>query len=153
MPTSQTFTPLSGTSGRLQVTVSAVTYYVAGISEWKRQSTANIIPIPHFESSSHATTGLVQANKLLGLGDNKISIVGIYNTNATDQTEIGTTYLTNGAYVTCDLLINRTTTKGYDGVVGWVSNFEVTCTINNQATAFTCTIDVDGVFPSYGTVS
>lgn len=153
MATSQTFTPQSGTAGRVHVIVSSVHYIVAGISEWKRSSSSNIIPIPHFESSSHATTGLVQPNKLLGLGDNKVSLQGIYNTNATDQTEIGTTYLTNGAYITCDLFINRSSTKGYDSVVGWISNFEVTVSINNQPVAFSCTLDVDGVFPSYGTVS
>ena len=153
MATAQTFTPQSGTYGRVHVVVSSTHYIVAGISEWKRSSTAAVIPIPHFESSSHATTGLVQANKLLGLGDNKVSLQGIYNTNATDQTETGTTYLTNGAYVTCDLFINRSSVKGYDSVVGWISNFEVGVNINNQAVTFSCTLEVDGVFPSYGTIS
>lgn len=153
MATTQTFAPQSGVVGRIHVVVGGTHYIVAGISEVKRSSSAAVIPIPHFESSSDATTGLVQPNKLLGLGDNKVSIQGIYNSNATHATETGTTYLTNGAYVTIDVFINRVLGKGYDTVNAWVSNYEVTISINNQPVGFSCTLEVDGVFPGYGTIT
>ena len=143
------FTPMAGTAGR----VKSGTNTVAGITSWKRQSTAAAIPIPHFESSADVTTSTVQPNKLKGLGDNKVMIEGIYNTDATDGTEVGTPALTNGASVTLDLVVDKTGLKGYDGVSGFISEFSVTCQINNQATAFTATVEVNGVFPAYGAIS
>lgn len=148
----QTFTPMSGTSGRVKKHVSSPVV-IAGVSMWKRRSKATIFQIPHFESPADGTTGLVQPKKLRGIGDNLVDLEGIVNTNATDQTETGTTALTNGAAVALDLLVDRDGLKGYSNVTGWVSDFQLGTKINNEAATFTCTIEVDGVFPAYGSVT
>lgn len=148
----QTFAPVSGTDGRVKKYDASNPTIIAGISAWQRMSKANIFPIPHFESPANAD-GLVQPRKLRGTGDNQVRIEGIVNTNATDQTEIGTTALTNGKAVALDLIVTRTgTAKGYPNVVGWVSDFQLGTKINNEAATFSCVVEVDGVFPAYGTV-
>jgi hypothetical protein len=152
MSTTQTFAPYAGTDGRVKTSVGDV--IIAGIKSWKRGSQAAPIPIPHFESSADATAfPTVQPNVLKGLGQNTVDLEGIYNTNAVAATETGNTALYNGAYVSLDLYISRTLGKGYDSVPGWVTNFAVTNTIDNQAVSFTCTVTVDGPFPLYGTVT
>lgn len=152
MSTSQTLAAYAGTDGRVKTHSGDV--IIAGIKSWKRGSTAAMIPLANFESPADSTAfPTVQPNKLKGLGDNTVDIEGFYNTNATAQTEIGNTGIYNGAYVALDLLVSRTLGKGYDNVVGWVSNFTVTNTIENQAVSFTATISVDGPFPAYGTVT
>lgn len=148
----QTFTPVSGTDGRVKVHAGSPVI-IAGISAWQRMSKANIFPIPHFESPANSD-GLVQPKKLRGLGDSQVRLEGIVNINATDQTETGTTALTNGKSVALDLIVTRTgTAKGYSNVVGWVSDFQLGTKINNEAATFSCVVDVDGVFPDYGTVT
>jgi hypothetical protein len=152
MSTTQTFAPYAGTDGRVKTSVGDV--IIAGIKNWKRNSQAAMIPLANFESSADATAyPTVQPNQLKGLGSNTVDIEGFYNTNATAATETGNTGIYNGAYVALDLFISRTLGKGYDAVPGWVSNFVVTNTIDNQAVTFTATITVDGPFPIYGTVT
>ena len=151
MSTSQTLAAYAGTDGRVKTQADVI---IAGIISWKRSSQAAMIPLANFESpTDSATYPTVQPYKLKGLGDNTVDIEGFYNMNATAQTEIGNTGIYNGAYVALDLLISRTLGKGYDNVLGWVSNFTVTNAINNQAVQFTATISVDGPFPAYGTVT
>lgn len=151
MSTSQTFAPYAGTDGRVKTQADVI---IAGIKSWKRNSQAAMIPLPNFESSADATAfPTVQPNVLKGLGSNTVDIEGFYNTDPTAATETGNTGIYNGAYVALDLYISRTLGKGYDDVVGWVSNFVITNTIDNQAVNFTATITVDGPFPIYGTVT
>lgn len=152
MSTTQTLAAYSGTDGRVKTHSGDV--ILAGIKSWKRNSQAAMIPLPNFESPADATAfPTVQPYKLKGLGDNTVDIEGFYNTNVTAATETGNTGIYNGAYVALDLYISRTLAKGYDNVIGWVSNFVVTNTIDNQAVSFTATISVDGPFPIYGTVT
>ncbi len=148
--TTQTLTPTSGTDGRVKLHGSPPTR-LAGISEWKRQSKTTAMPFPHFESGAN-TDGLVQPGKLRGLGDTTVAITGWYNINVTDQTEIGTTGLDNGVYVALDLVVSKDIATGYSNVPGWITNFETGQKIDNQVCMFTATLDVDGVFPSYGPV-
>lgn len=152
MSTTQTFAPYAGTDGRVKTHVGDV--ILAGIISWKRNSQANMITTANFESPADATAyPTVQPNQLKGLGSNTVDIEGFYNTNAVAATETGNTGIYNGAYVALDLYISRTLGKGYDDVVGWISNFTVSNTINDQAVQFTATITVDGPFPIYGTVT
>jgi hypothetical protein len=144
----QTMTPTSGTDGRVQTTTGT---QIAGISSWRRSSKTNVIPIPHFESPANAD-GLVQPRKLRGLGDGgTIAFEGIVNltTAGTGGTH---TVMENGLYVSLDLLISRTAALGYPDVVGWISDFQVGSKISNEAATFSATLEVDGVFPAYGTV-
>lgn len=143
------FTPMSGTAGRVKSGANTV----AGISSWKRMSKTNTILIPHFESAADGTTSTVQPARLKGLGQSSVQVEGIYNTDATDQTETGTPALTNGASVTLDLVVDKTGAKGYDTVAGYVSDFQVTVDINDKASAFSMTVDVNGVFPAYGSIT
>ncbi len=147
----QTFAPVSGTDGRVVNPTTQV--IIAGIKSWKRGSQAAMISVANFESSADVATGTVQPNQLKGLGSNTVDIEGIYNTNSGDATETGSTEITNGAYVFLDLLVSRTAGRGYPSVPGWISNFSVTNTIENQAVLFTATLTVDGVFPAYGVVT
>jgi hypothetical protein len=148
---SQTLTVSSGIDGRVKKYDATTPVRIAGIYFWERQSTANVIRAPHFESAANAD-GLVQPNKLRGLGDNKVSIRGYLNRHATDKTEGGTTALGNGVAVALDLMHSKTASTGYPNVVGFVSNFRVTCDINDKITEFSADVEVDGVFPLYGTV-
>ena len=151
MSTTQVFSPISGTDGRVKTHSGDV--IIAGVKSWKRSSQAAMISVANFESSSDVATGTVQPNQLKGLGSNTVDVEGIYNINNTAATETGNTGITNGAYVALDLYVSRTAGKGYDNVLGWVSNFTVSNTIENQAVLFTATITVDGVFPAYGSVT
>ncbi len=145
----QTMEAVSGTAGRVQ---TATGVQIAGISSWRRQSKTNTIPIPHFESPANAD-GLVQPRKLRGLGDGgTVSLEGIVNLTAAGT---GGTHavLENGKYVTLDLLLDRTSPRGYPDVAGWISDFQLGTKINNEAATFTASLDVDGVFPAFGVVS
>lgn len=150
MPITQTFTPTSGTDGRVKTHAGDV--ILAGVTKWSFPETAAMIPIPHFESSANAD-GVVYPNKLRGLGDGKITLEGIYNLDSTSRTEGAQTLLRNGLYVALDLYLSKTLAIGYDNVVGWVSNFERGQQIDNQACKFTCTIEIDGVPPAVGAVT
>lgn len=150
MGNAQTLAPTTGNDGR--VINHENDTYLAGITEWKFTRSAGTIPIPHFEMSSDAN-GLPYPNKLRGVGDAKLTISGITNINPTDQTETGTTNLANGVYVTLDLVVSKTVAKGYQGVVGWVANFETGAKVGNEAQMFSCSIEVDGVPPEYGSIT
>ncbi len=148
MPSPQTFSPTSGTDGRVK-TPGTGGKYLAGISSWRRSSKTNTIPIPHFESPANAD-GVVQPRKLRGLGDGgTVAVEGVYNLHGADGTE---TVLRNGLYVTLDLLGSRSGSLGYAGVAGWVSDFQSGSKISNEAMTFSATLDVDGVFPEWGAV-
>lgn len=149
--TDQTFAPTSGTAG--DVRNFTTQKHLAGLTSWKRQGKAAPIPIPHFRSGSDVQTGTVQGRVLKGLGDNTVALEGIYNLDPTAQTETGTTGLTNGAYVSLDLVDSTTLNVGYPQVLGWITDFQHGTTINNQASSFTCTLTVDGVFPTWGALS
>ncbi len=148
--TAQTFSPTSGTDGRMR---NATTQKIlAGFSKWERGGKAAMIPIPHFETGSDVLTGTVQADVLKGLGDNQFSVEGIYNFNAVDATETGTTGVTVGASITADFIDSKTVPSGYQNVLCWVSDFKHGTTINNQAASFSATLTVRGVCPTWGVI-
>lgn len=148
---SQTLTPTQGTDGRVKIH-AASPIVVAGITSWKRAGKAAVMRTLNFESSADVATGLVQANILRGAGENTVQLSGIVNLNTTDQTETGTTGITNGAYVYLDLLGSKTLGKGYANVPGYISSFELGQEVENKVFLWSATLDVDGVFPTWGTV-
>lgn len=148
----QTLTVSTGSSGRVKLH-AASPIILAGISKWNRTSKANAVPFAHFESGADGTTGLVQPDVKQGLGSNSVHVEGWYNSHATDQTEIGTTAITNGATVALDLMVTRSPSKGYSNVTGIVTNFQLGVEIENKVTSFSFDLEVSGVFPAYGTVT
>ena len=150
-PTTQTFAPRSGAAG--QVVNRTNGKIIGSLGQWDRDSPATALPVPVFSSPADPTTGLVQPNKLLGLGDNKVTLTGFYNHNVTDATETGTTGMANGAYITVDLYDDDTALTGYQGVSGWVTNLRTGHNINNQVKPFSCVLEVDGAFPTGGAIA
>lgn len=150
--TNQTLAAVSGTDGRVKLHAGSPTR-LNGITKWRRQSKVTVMHYPSFESGSDAATSTVQANILKGLGESTVSIEGWYNTNSTDQTEIGTSGLTAGAVVALDLMISKTLSTGYSNVVGIVSSFETGQEVENKISMFTMEVTVNGPFPPYGAVS
>jgi hypothetical protein len=148
----QTLAVTSGTDGRVKKH-AASPVILAGIKKWRRSGKTTVMRYPHFESSADVQTGTVQANILKGLGENSVSIEGVVNLSDTDQTETGTTGITNGAVVALDLVASKTLSVGYPNVVGVVSAFELGQEIENKVFEFTATVEVDGVFPTWGAVT
>jgi len=147
----QTFTPTSGTDGRVRIP-GGTPVIIAGISSWNFGREVAAIPIPHFESPADAH-GIVYPQNLKGMGKGTIDLEGFYNSSTVDQTETGTTHLYNGADVTLDLYYSKAVAVGYPGVTGFVTNFKVTEQAENQATKFTCTIVMTNTPPAPGTIT
>lgn len=148
----QTLDVNQGTDGRVKLH-GASPVILAGVYKWMRKGKTNVIRFPHFESGADLQTSTVQANILKGLGENSVDIEGYVNLSATDQTETGTTGITNGAVVALDLMSSKTLSKGYSNVVGIVSNFQLGQEVENKMHIFSCTVEVDGVFPTWGAVA
>lgn len=148
---SQTLNAIMGTDGRVKVHAGSP-IIIAGVYMWKRSSKTATVRIPHFESPADAN-GTVQPNKGKGLGDNTVRLEGWYNRNATAATETGNTAITNGVAVALDLMTSKSNNQGYSNVIGIVSNFEHGQDVNDKVSTFSCDIEVDGVFPTWGTVT
>lgn len=142
------FTPKSGTAGRVKN--GSVT--IAGISSWKLAKEVTPIPIQHFELTTDAD-GVTYVSHLKGLGKGTVTLEGIYDTDATLNTEIGTPLLGNGKDVILDLYYDKTNNLGYMNVTGFVQNFETTNVIDNKEVRFTCQVILTAAPPAPGTIS
>ncbi len=142
------FSPKTGTDGRVR-SGGAI---VAGITSWDVTETAGEVNLTNFESTANAD-GIVYATKAVGIGTWQVDLEGIFNTDATDETEGGTPGLRNGLTVVLDLIADKTNSKGYDDATGFVSNFKRGVKIENTAFTFTMSVTGTGPFPAFGTVS
>lgn len=142
------FSPKTGTDGR----VKSGSNTVAGITSWNVTESAGQVNLTNFESTANSDS-IVYATKVVGVAEWTVEVEGIYNTDATDGTEQGTPALRNGKTVTLDLVADKTNSKGYDGVGGFVTNFRRGVQINNTAFTFSMTVTGTGPFPAFGTIS
>lgn len=142
------FDPKTGTDGL----VKAGGTTVAGITSWNVNESTGVVPLTNFTSSANAD-GVVYADKARGVAEWSVDLEGIYNSDATDNTEQGTPGLRNGRTVTLKLYGDKTNSRGYDGAVGFVTNFTRGVQINNTAFTFKCTVTGTSTFPAYGAVA
>lgn len=133
-----TFT--SGTAGRVRVGSDVV---VAGLTKWSRQTTFNVVRIPHFESTADAD-GIIHPNHLKGLGGpHTISLEGYFNSDATNKTDGSTIGIKVGNTLTIDLLITRTP-LGFINLTATVTNVNIEVAVENQPARFTAQCEIDG---------
>ncbi len=82
---------------------------------------------------------------LRGYSTGRIRLEGQINTDADDYTDGPSAGLSNGLFVTLDLILVKGTPWGYDDVYGLIVNYTPGTTIENQAASFTCEIMTSGI--------
>lgn len=135
-----TFTPVSGNDGRVKSDGVAV----AGLAKWDITKTTAKVVIPHFESDTDGD-GNVWPSLLRGLSGATGSANGQVNTDATDATDSGTPGLSNGLFVTLDLILVKGTPWGIPDLPVFIDQITLGSDINNQASPFSFNFTVNGV--------
>lgn len=134
-----TFT--SGIVGRVRV--GAGPTIVGGITKWSRQTTATIIPTPHFETPANSDN-LLNPTHLLGLGGpHTISLEGYLNSDATNITDGSTIKIRVGVSLTIDLLVTRVP-LGFIGLTATVTRVNIEVAVENQPARFTMEATING---------
>lgn len=136
---------VSGNDGRVYVDDAIV----ATVKSWSLPAETAAILVPNFESPVDGL-GRVWPEVLPGTSTGKIQLAGQFNVDLTDKTD---GIITNGVYVTCDLLFVKDAPFGFQGVYGLVSNFKSGSTIENQAASFECEIATSGIVPQSGLIT
>jgi hypothetical protein len=148
--TAESETPVAGTDGRVIDRTNGI--ILAGVQTWRRMGTTTAIKFLHFESAANAA-GTVHSTKYKGQADNKVRVTGVCMKGGSAGAGGTHAYLDNGVAVSLDLMVSKTSSLGYQGVIGLVSNFELGHDINDKLAEFSCEVEVSGVFPTYGTVA
>jgi len=148
----QNYQPTAGTDGRVRKHGSPPTI-LAGVTKWERFAVTKAIPVKHFGAPADPATLTVQPRILKSLGGNKVRVEGNVNLDPADQTETGTTNLTNGVFVTLDLYGSKSEQVGYSNVAGLVTEFKLGQSPDNRIFPFSAEITIDGPFPAWGDVA
>jgi hypothetical protein len=131
----------SGTAGRVRV--GAGPTVVAGITKWTRRTTANIIPIPHFETAANSDS-VLNPTHLLGLGGpHTIACEGYLNSDATNITDGATVKIRMGVSLTIDLLVTRVP-LGFIGLTATVTSVTIEVVVENQPARFSMEATING---------